>query len=110
MIFAKPGESAQQYGGECPVGWVEMQSERPEGAFVANEAGQWVVLPKTLNEKLNDAIASYRTDVDTLTRQFTAARLADGAAQASKETQIRAALAVRKAEYQAEITAIKAGG
>lgn len=43
MIYAKPGESAQQFGGTCPDGWVQMQGERPEGDYVASETGEWIL-------------------------------------------------------------------
>lgn len=41
-IFAMPGESLQQFGGECPEGWVVMSSDRPSPSHVANTSGEWV--------------------------------------------------------------------
>jgi hypothetical protein len=110
MIYAKPGDSAQQFGGSCPDGWVQMQSERPEGNYVANESGEWVIPVKTTAEKLADAASVYQADLEKLKSQMGAANLADGTSQATKEAQIRAAYNTRRAEYAAEISSIKAGG
>ncbi len=40
-IYAKVGESAQQFNGIKPEGWIEMQSERPEGTWIAQADGTW---------------------------------------------------------------------
>lgn len=41
-IYAKVGESLQQIGGQCPLGFIEMDSQRPtEGHWVAREGGVW---------------------------------------------------------------------
>ncbi|MGL5582281.1 MAG: hypothetical protein ACRDCE_15155 [Cetobacterium sp.] len=45
-IYAKPGESLQQFGGTCPSGWIEMKSERPidpDKHYIARLDGTWVV-------------------------------------------------------------------
>lgn len=36
-IYAKPSDNAQQFGGTCPDGWVQMQSERPEALIHKGE-------------------------------------------------------------------------
>lgn len=110
MIYAKPGESAQQFGGTCPDGWVQMQSERPEGNYVASETGEWVTPVKTMNEKLNDAIASYNADVEFLKSRLSGSSLVDGASQTARDAQIRADFNTRKSEYLSQIATIKAGG
>lgn len=45
MIYAEPGHSLQQFDGECPPGWIEMQSERPGDGFIATGAGEWEAVP-----------------------------------------------------------------
>lgn len=44
-VYAHPGESQQQIGGDCPPGWVAMISQRPADSLVAREDGQWVAAP-----------------------------------------------------------------
>lgn len=44
-VFAAPGDSFQQIGGECPSGWVTMEGRRPTLEHVANEVGEWVLPP-----------------------------------------------------------------
>lgn len=41
QVFATPGESLQQVGGDCPEGWVVMQEQRPQIGFVALADGSW---------------------------------------------------------------------
>ncbi|WP_454669551.1 hypothetical protein [Achromobacter kerstersii] len=41
-IYAEPGHSFQQVGGDCPDGWVVMHSERPTPDHVADSKGAWV--------------------------------------------------------------------
>lgn len=41
-VYAKVGYSFQQIGGECPDGYIEMQSERPDAEYVAKEDGTWI--------------------------------------------------------------------
>lgn len=40
-IFAIVGESIQQVGGTCPIGWIKMSSERPDNKSVATPNGTW---------------------------------------------------------------------
>lgn len=42
-VFAKPGESQQQVGGNCPAGWITMVSQRPGNYSCANIDGTWGV-------------------------------------------------------------------
>ena len=41
-VYAKVGDSFQQIGGECPDGFIVMQSERPDAEYVAKEDGTWI--------------------------------------------------------------------
>lgn len=41
QVFAMPGESLQQVGGDCPEGWAIMQEQRPEVDSIAQEDGTW---------------------------------------------------------------------
>lgn len=41
QVFAKPGESLQQVGGERLPGWIEMQEQRPEIGCIAMPDGTW---------------------------------------------------------------------
>ena len=45
QVFAKPGESLQQVGGECPAGFVEMQEQRPGPEHIATADGTWIAKP-----------------------------------------------------------------
>lgn len=45
-VYALPGDSFQQIGGECPFGFIPMSSPRPDGDFVADEFGEWVTAPE----------------------------------------------------------------
>lgn len=44
-VYAMPGKSEQQFGGDCPFGWVQMAGERPAADFVASENGEWIPAP-----------------------------------------------------------------
>ena len=110
MIYAKPGDSAQQFGGTCPDGWVQMQSERPEGNYVASETGEWVIPTPAMNDKLNKALAAYNADVELFSSQLSGALLADGANMDSRIASVRAAYVQRRSAYLAEKSAILAGG
>lgn len=44
-VYAEVGASLQQFGGDCPDGWVVMQGERPTPEHVAHEDGSWVIPP-----------------------------------------------------------------
>lgn len=46
QVFAMPGESLQQVGGDCPEGWMVMQEQRPDGGFVALADGSWAEPPQ----------------------------------------------------------------
>lgn len=67
MIFAKPGESQQQLGGSCPDGWVEMESERPDGdGWVASANGKWIKHNPTADDIRALREAAYRIESDPL--------------------------------------------
>lgn len=40
-VFAEVGTSLQQIGGDCPAGWIEMVSQRPDDKSVAAVNGTW---------------------------------------------------------------------
>lgn len=42
-VFAEVGTINQQWGGECPVGWIEMDTKRPSDAHIAASQGIWVL-------------------------------------------------------------------
>ncbi|MGE8688629.1 MAG: hypothetical protein ACN6PJ_15915 [Achromobacter sp.] len=44
-IYAEPGQSLQQIGGDCPDGWVLMDGARPSPDHVASPGGIWVLPP-----------------------------------------------------------------
>ena len=67
MIYAKENESVQQFGGECPDGWLEMKSERPDGdGWVANSNGDWIKLQPTSEDIRSMREAAYRIESDPL--------------------------------------------
>mgnify|MGYP000939231133 CR=1 FL=1 len=45
QVFAKPGESLQQVGGDCPEGWVVMEGQRPDVTSAAQADGTWAAPP-----------------------------------------------------------------
>lgn len=42
-VYAEVGGNFQQVGGDCPDGWIVMQSERPSPDHVAAEDGSWIL-------------------------------------------------------------------
>lgn len=54
--YAIIGHNLQQVGGECPEGWIVMDSQRPEGDqwedYTAQSNGIWAVSEETLLAKL----------------------------------------------------------
>ena len=111
MVFAKQGDSQQQFGGSCPLDWIEMASPRPDGdGWVAGENGEWIIPTPTMNDKLNKALAAYNADVELFSSQLSGALLADGANMDSHIASVRAAYIQRRSAYLAEKSAILAGG
>ena len=111
MVFAKTGDSQQQFGGSCPLDWIEMASPRPDGdGWVASENGEWIIHTPTMNGKLNKALAAYNADVELFSSQLSGALLADGANMDSRIASVRAAYVQRRSAYLAEKSAILAGG
>lgn len=58
-IYAQIGGSSQQIGGSLPIGFIEVQSLRPEiGEYVCSPTGQWVV-PSEFPDLTNSTFAEY---------------------------------------------------
>lgn len=110
MIYAKPGDNAQQFGGACPDGWVQMQNERPAGAYVANSDGAWSIPTPTTAELFAALTAKYSSDSAAYKDSMAAALLNDGPNMEAKYTQIRNAFASVKAQYLADKAALLSGG
>lgn len=53
-IYAIPGESGQEIyqKPQLKVGFVEMNSERPEGEWVASESGEWIEVHSAEAERM----------------------------------------------------------
>jgi len=56
MVYAIVSSNVQQVGGECPDGWIVMQSQRPNDAasadYTAQPDGSWTISEETLLAKL----------------------------------------------------------
>lgn len=79
-VYASPGESVQQIGGECPEGWVGMRQGRPTLDHVANVLGEWVLPPPAVPEsvtKYQCCVALTRHGLLALTSAFFDAMPAD---------------------------------
>lgn len=50
-VYALVGDYIQVICEECPVGYIEMVSMRPDGDYVAGENGQWI--DNTINTERN---------------------------------------------------------
>ncbi|MGL4868781.1 MAG: hypothetical protein ACRC48_00960 [Aeromonas veronii] len=67
MIFAKPGDDLQQFGGATPDGWIEMKSERPDGGgWVAGNNGEWIKNQPTADDIRALRESAYRIESDPL--------------------------------------------
>lgn len=100
MIYAKPGYTQQQLGGNCPEGWVEMHTLRPEdGAFVAATDGTWVRYVPDTSVKLVELTTEYNKDINELCSGMLSALLKDGAVMESKFSGIRESNNQRKLKY-----------
>lgn len=100
MIFAKPGNSQQQFGGSCPLGWIEMTTQRPDGdGWVAGSTGIWVQYTPSQSEMLVNLATEYNNDINELCSGIVSALLKDGAAMDSKCNTIREASNQRKIKY-----------
>nr|WP_315539520.1 hypothetical protein [uncultured Comamonas sp.] len=76
QVFAMPGESLQQVGGDCPEGWVIMEGQRPSIGHIAQADGTWapeekaVVWPRFVgNQKLDLFTPAEQLAVVTATMQ-----------------------------------------
>lgn len=64
-VYAQVGSSFQQVGGDCPDGFIEMVSQRPEGNYIAAEDGAWIPDPKyTPEAKARDIRNTLLTELD----------------------------------------------
>lgn len=62
-VYAEVNSSFQQVGGVCPIGWIEMQSDRPSPEHIASEDGTWSVpvpSPEDLQVALKVAERAWR--------------------------------------------------
>lgn len=107
MIYAKPGDSAQQFGGTCPDGWVQMQSERPEGDYVASETGVWVIREPTYAEALKELNATFYSDRASLSADLNNVQLLDGEHQESRTAALQQDYADLLAQYDTDVAALK---
>ncbi|SDU61497.1 hypothetical protein [Pseudomonas mediterranea] len=50
-VYAEVGSNFQQVGGDCPDGWIQMISQRPDGEdtllYTASDTGRWVISETT---------------------------------------------------------------
>lgn len=65
-IYAEIGQSLQQIGGDCPVGWIVMKTERPDATSVAKKGGKWGPKVLTKEEIINLRANAYKTESDPL--------------------------------------------
>lgn len=100
MIFAFPGSDMQQLGGDCPTGWVQMQSVRPDSSgWVAAKDGIWVQYVPSISTRLVALTTEYNKDINELCSGMLSALLKDGAVMDSKFSSIREASNQRKIKY-----------
>jgi hypothetical protein len=56
IVFAEVGKNAQQVAGECPEGWIVMDSQRPinddSADYTAQSDGAWAISEETRLAKL----------------------------------------------------------
>ncbi len=64
QIYAKLGEGLQQFGGECPAGWIAMEMERQNPDDVARADGSWGPVLITA-DGLKGIVTRYRWGVET---------------------------------------------
>lgn len=75
MIYAKVGEPFQQIGGECPDGFIVMQSERPDAEHIAKEDGTWIKPQITKKDLVNELTAEYQVNVDKIQKAYIIAQI-----------------------------------
>ncbi len=65
-VYAKVGDSFMSVGGECPEGFIVMQSPRPEGDntldYTAQSDGTWAITQETMNAKNAPAENAWRDE------------------------------------------------
>ena len=107
MIFAKPGESQQQIGGECPDGWVVMLHQRPdEGGYIASNDGSWSVFSPTLEDEIEKAQREFDLKINTMNQAWLAASVRGGQNEISKKESITNEIAYLKQEHEMNIAEI----
>lgn len=63
-VYAQIGSSLQQVDGSCPVGWVQMREQRPDGDYwLAAESGAWALDVDLLLARIDTTADSVRSTV-----------------------------------------------
>ena len=107
MVFAKPGESQQQIGGECPDGWVVMLHQRPnEGVYIASNDGSWSVFSPTLEDEIEKAQREFDLKINTMNQAWLAATVMGGQNEIAKKESIANGIAYLKKEHSVKISEI----
>lgn len=107
MIFAKPGESQQQIGGQCPLGWVEMLYARPdEGVYIANQDGSWNIFSPTMEEEIEKAQQEFDSKINIMNQAWLAASVRGGQNEISKKESITNEIVYLKQEHEMNISEI----
>lgn len=106
-VYAKAGEALQQIGGDMPEGWVAMDSQRPEGDYVASETGEWVARKQPYAQALAALNATYSADRLQLCQAWLVAAVADGVAETERKADVEAELKELDAQHAADIEELK---
>ena len=107
MVFAQPGESQQQFGGQCPIGWVVMLCPRPdEGVYIASNDGSWSVFSPTLEDEIEKAQQEFDLKINTMNQAWLAASVRGGPNEISKKESIANEIAYLKQEHEMNIAEI----
>ena len=107
MVFAKPGESQQQFGGKCPDGWVVMLYQRPdEGIYIASQDGSWSVSSPTLEDEIEKTQQEFDLKINAMNQAWLAASVRGGPNEISKKESITNEIAYLKQEHEMNITEI----
>lgn len=111
MIYAKPGDSFQQFGGQCPEGWIQMVGPRPDGdGWIAGEDGEWFIPAPpqpSLAEELKQAQDDLNIALNDLNQKWLSATISGGVTEAKKKAAIESQMAKRREEHAAKVQEIK---
>lgn len=107
IIYAKPGDSYQQFGGNCPEGWVTMQRERPQGDHVAGDNGEWVVKTVTYADELGKLNSAYTTARLELCHSWLVAAVADGVSESKRKVDVEVELAELDSQHGVSVVDLK---